>query len=51
MSSKGEGAKCGLVVEIKYNVLRWFGHVERMAGTEITERAYMSMVGAAGARE
>ncbi len=35
---KGEGMKCGVVEGVKHNTLRWFGHMERMAESEMTKR-------------
>ncbi len=41
ISSKGEGMKCGVVEGVKCNTLRWFGHMERMAESEMTKRVYI----------
>ncbi len=49
-SSKGEGMKCGVVEGVEHNTLRWFGHMETMAESEMTKRVYMSMVDVVGAR-
>ncbi len=35
---------------VKCSTLRWFGHLERMEGEEITGRIYMSGVDAVGVR-
>ncbi len=50
MSSKGEGMKGGVVEGVKHNTLRWFGHMERMAESEMTKRVYMSVVDVVGSR-
>ena len=33
-----------VVVKVKRNTLRWFGHVERMESESLTKRVYMSGV-------
>ncbi len=50
MSSKGEGMKGGVVERVKCNTLRWFDHMERMAGNVMTKRIHMSMVDVVDAR-
>ena len=50
MSRCGEGMKCGVVEMVKRSTLRWFGHMERMPGSEMTKRVYRSVVKAVAAR-
>ncbi len=42
--------KYGVAEGVKCNTQRWFGHIERMAESEMTKRVYMSMVDVVGAR-
>jgi len=51
MSVKSEGMNCGVVVVVKCNTLRWFGHLDRMGESEMTRRIYKGGVDAAGVRE
>ena len=41
---------CVVVEVIKYNILKWFGHVERMAGNERTRRINKDGVDDVGGR-
>ena len=42
--------KCEVVEVVKRSTLRWFGHMERMPGSEMTKRVYRSVVKAVAAR-
>ena len=37
MSRRGEGMECRLIGKIKHSTLRWFGHIEKMPGSEMIE--------------
>ena len=50
VSLKGEGAKCGVVKGVKRNILRWFGHMERIDEGAMTRRVYKSSVDFVGRR-
>ncbi len=41
MCHVGEGKKCGVVVEVKRQTLKWFDHMERLEG-KMTKRVYVS---------
>ncbi len=38
----GAGKKCGVVEKVKRQMLKWFGHMERMEEGKMTRRVYMS---------
>ncbi len=40
----GVGKKCGVVEEVKRQMLKWFGHVERMEEGRMTKRVYVSEI-------
>ncbi len=40
----GEGKKCGVVEEVKRQMLKWFGHMERMEESRMTRRVYVSEI-------
>ncbi len=40
----GVGKKCGVVEEVKRQMLKWFGHMERMEGGKMIRRVYMSEI-------
>ncbi len=40
----GEGKKCGVVEEVKRQTLKWFGHMERMEESKMTNRVYVSEI-------
>ncbi len=40
----GVGKKCGVVEEVKRQMLTWFGHMERMEEGKMTRRVYMSEI-------
>ncbi len=42
MCHVGEGKKCGVVEEVKQQVLKWFGHMERMEDGKMTRRVHVS---------
>ena len=50
MSEKAKGMDCGVVEWVKRSTLRWFGHVERMQGSEFTKRVYESEIDGIGVR-
>ncbi len=50
MVSKGEGMSSGVVEVAKCSTMRWFGHLERMDGTELTRRIYKSRTDAGNVR-
>ncbi len=37
VSFRSEGMNCGVVEVVKHSILRWFDHLERMEGDELTE--------------
>ncbi len=42
MRSHVNGVNCGIVEWVKRNMLRWFGHIERMGNEEFLKKVYMS---------
>ncbi len=40
----GVGKKCGMVEEVKRQILKWFGHMERMEESKMTRKAYVSEI-------
>ncbi len=44
MGSHVNGVSCGVVewVKKKKNMLRWFGHIERMGSEEVVKKVFMS---------
>ncbi len=37
----GEGKNCGVVEEVTQQMLKWFGHMERMEESKMTRRVYV----------
>ncbi len=50
ISFKSEGINCRVVEVVKNSTLRWFGHLERMGGGELTKEIYKIGVDAVGVR-
>ncbi len=50
MSFKSEGMNCGLVEVVKCRTFKWFGHLERMVGDELTKKIYKSRVDTVGVK-
>lgn len=44
MADKASGVNCGVVEWVKWNALRWYGHVRRMPEETMAKRAYQSEV-------
>ena len=42
MGSHTNGVNCGVVEWVKRNVLRWFGHIERMGSEEFVRKVHVS---------
>ncbi len=42
MGRRANGVNCGVVEWVKRNMLRWFGHIERMGSEEFVKKVYMS---------
>ncbi len=40
----GVGKKCGVVEDVKRQMSKWFGHMERMEESTMTRRVYMSEI-------
>ena len=41
---------CGVAERVKCSTLIWFGHIDRMSGSEITKREYIGKAEAVGVR-
>ncbi len=50
MSKGGEGKKCGVVEEVKGQILKWGGHMERMEESKMTRRVYVTEIEGGNAR-
>ncbi len=44
MCHVGEGKECGVLEEVKQQMLKWFGHMEQMEESEMTRRVYVSEI-------
>ncbi len=42
MGSQANGVNCRVVEWVKRNILRWFGHIERMVSKKSVKKVYMS---------
>ncbi len=40
MGSQANGVNCRVVEWVKRNILRWFGHTERMGSKEFVKKVY-----------
>ncbi len=44
MCHVGERKKCGMVEEVKRQMLKWFGHMERIEEGKMARRVYVSEI-------